>query len=43
MPVQMSSRASDPWIGTPTSSADRRRYLMAKTMTRTVTSTAKKR
>jgi hypothetical protein len=31
--VHSISSASEPWIATPTSSAWRRRYLIAKTMT----------
>src|SRR5918994_1636302 len=39
--VHISSSASDPWIGAPTSSGWRRRYLIAKMMTSTVTTSAK--
>jgi hypothetical protein len=41
IPVQISSSASDPWIGSPDSSGCRRRYLIAKNTTSTVTTTAK--
>src|SRR5215218_3229789 len=41
IPVQISSSASDPWMGAPISFTCRRRYLIAKMMTSTVTTSAK--